>query len=87
MTFPEILDQIRMSEGLTQAQLADRVGCHRYSVIQWESGDVKPCLVSMQHVLGLLEIAPREQKEQLAEEFELREMLQVLINELGVRAR
>jgi len=81
MTFPEIMTDIL--NGRTQAEFAKEIGVTRASISSWERGKTEP---KFEHVLRLLEIADREQKEGLAECFGLREVLQTLINELGVRA-
>lgn len=32
----------RRAKGLTQAELAKLVGCSRFSVVRWESGEITP---------------------------------------------
>lgn len=38
MAFPENLQYLRARDGLTQEQLAERLGVSRQSVSKWESG-------------------------------------------------
>jgi DNA-binding XRE family transcriptional regulator len=42
MKFGEKLKQARAAAGLTQAQLAEKVGIHRISEARLEAGDVNP---------------------------------------------
>lgn len=41
------LARIRMERGLTQGQLADRIGCRQKDVSRWESGARTPCTASL----------------------------------------
>ena len=47
MEFSEKLTLLRKKEGLSQEQLADRLGVTRQSVSKWESGTAVPELVKM----------------------------------------
>lgn len=47
MTFSEKLTELRKREGLSQEQLADRLGVTRQSVSKWESGAAVPELVKL----------------------------------------
>ena len=42
MTWPDRLRALRQAQGLTQAQLAERIGSSRRSVIDWEAGRREP---------------------------------------------
>ena len=44
----QMLRRIRLDRGLTQAQLADRVGVRQSTVAAWETGTKKP---SMDHAM------------------------------------
>lgn len=39
--------RLRIAHGLTQAQLADLVGCHQQAVNKWETGKCKPGMQSL----------------------------------------
>ena len=39
MDFSEKLKQIRKNEGISQEQLAERIGVSRQAVTKWETGD------------------------------------------------
>lgn len=39
--------RIRMERGLTQAQLADMVGCYTKDISRWETGKHKPSIAAM----------------------------------------
>lgn len=41
------LARIRIERGLTQVQLADRIGCHQKDVSRWESGARAPGTASL----------------------------------------
>ena len=47
MTFSEKLMDLRRKAGLSQEQLADRLGVTRQSVSKWESGTAMPELVKL----------------------------------------
>ena len=47
MTFSEKLMDLRRKSGLSQEQLADRLGVTRQSVSKWESGTAMPELVKL----------------------------------------
>ncbi|MBO0961965.1 helix-turn-helix transcriptional regulator [Neobacillus sp. MM2021_6] len=36
------LEALRVNKGMTQQDVADRLGVSRNTVIKWESGEVKP---------------------------------------------
>ena len=76
-TFSEKLLELRRREGLSQEQLADRLGVTRQSVSKWESGAAAPELtklvalselfsVSVDYLVGLTDEAtpyPRRRKQ------------------------
>ena len=47
MEFSEKLIQLRRKQGMSQEQLADRLGITRQSVSKWESGAALPELVKL----------------------------------------
>ena len=47
------LNRLRLSKGLTQAQLAEMVGCHARSITYWETGARRP---DTEHLLKLAEV-------------------------------
>ena len=47
MAFGDTLKRIRMERGMTQGQLADRIGCHQKDVSRWESGARAPGTASL----------------------------------------
>ena len=47
MDFSKKLMHLRKQEGLSQEQLADRLGVTRQSVSKWESGTVLPEIVKL----------------------------------------
>lgn len=47
MTFSEKLTDLRRKSGMSQEQLADRLGVTRQSVSKWESGTAMPELVKL----------------------------------------
>ena len=42
--------QLRLSQGMTQAQLATKVGCYTTDISRWESGKHKP---GIQYIIKL----------------------------------
>lgn len=79
----EAAQTIRAIRGkMSQEAFAERVGVSRALISYWEHGRTKP---DFDAILALLRLASPEQKQQLADHFDLRERLQVLIDELGVR--
>lgn len=58
------LRQARIAAGLTQRQLADRLGCQQSSLSEWESGHCRLLAATVDawaEALGLrIELVPRE---------------------------
>lgn len=50
----------RMAIGLTQRQLADRLGVSLRSVIRWEREDVTPDAATLFKLAALLNVDPKE---------------------------
>lgn len=47
--------RLRIARGLTQAQLAELIGCHQQSINKWETGVCKPgmqSLIKLSRALG-----------------------------------
>lgn len=42
MTPQLTLEALRVNAGMTQQDVADRLGVSRFTVMKWESGEVKP---------------------------------------------
>jgi transcriptional regulator with XRE-family HTH domain len=42
MTVQLTLEALRVNAGFTQQDVADRLGVSRFTVMKWESGEVKP---------------------------------------------
>ena len=82
MHLPDILMRVRGDR--TQNELAEKVGVSRQTVSEWESGKREPRLES---ALELITVAEGEEKEALARHYGLRDMLMLLLDELGVRAK
>ena len=49
----ELLADLRVRKGLTQQQLAEKMGVHRTLIVRWESGQVFP---SMENIKKLSKI-------------------------------
>lgn len=49
----ELLADLRVRKGLTQQQLAEKMGVHRTLIVRWESGQVCP---SMENIKKLSKI-------------------------------
>jgi DNA-binding XRE family transcriptional regulator len=52
---PDDLRTLRAAAGLTQAALAKVVGCHRYTVIRWEMGQMPIAEETEPYLIGLLQ--------------------------------
>lgn len=57
MTFQEKLTDLRRRRGLSQAQLADRLGVTRQSVSKWETGEAMPELSKLIALADLFEVS------------------------------
>ena len=57
MTFSEKLPALRRKAGLSQEQLADRLGVTRQSVSKWESGTAMPELVKLISLSELFDVS------------------------------
>lgn len=47
------LKAARVNAGLTQAQVAERIGCSRFAIMSWESGKVIPRFDKLQALRDL----------------------------------
>jgi transcriptional regulator with XRE-family HTH domain len=50
----------RTKAGFTQAQLAERAGCHQHHISRWEHGDVQVRDVNLARVANALDMTPWE---------------------------
>ena len=82
MELPEIVTRVRGERSMRA--FGDELGLTRAAVSLWESGTVRPSFDNALKLLPLVRDA--ETREALAREYGLRDVLQTLINELGVRA-
>ena len=57
MTFSEKLMELRRKEGMSQEQLADKLGVTRQSVSKWESGAAMPELQKLIAISDLFEVS------------------------------
>lgn len=58
MTFGERLRQARLAKGLTQKQLAEKIGAKHNSVSDWENDKNKPGPDAIELICGVLQISP-----------------------------
>lgn len=58
MTFSKNLKQIRIKQGLSQKEIADRLGVSQPSYAQYESGKRKPKLETIQKIATALSVNP-----------------------------
>ncbi len=54
MTFRENLVRVRKEKGLSQEELANRIGITRQSISKWETGDATPDFGNIQQLTGFL---------------------------------
>ena len=95
MTGAQIIREARLKAGLTQAELADRLGRDRAQVARWETGGQEPSFENLRAVVEAcgfvlkLEIAERENTPELDAELERtllqapQQRVQGLLDELG----
>ncbi len=57
MTFQETLSQLRKARGLSQEELAARIGVSRQAVSKWETGDASPDLNKLLALADQLEVS------------------------------
>lgn len=62
------LNRLRLSRGLTQAQLAEVVGCHMRSITCWETGTRRPDAEHLLKLAEVLECSPAELMEMKEED-------------------
>ncbi|HKG11294.1 MAG TPA: helix-turn-helix transcriptional regulator [Gaiellaceae bacterium] len=95
MTGAQIIREARLKAGLTQTELADRLGRDRAQVARWETGAQQPSFENLRTVVEAcgfelkLEIAEREDTPVLDAELEKtllqapQQRVQALLDELG----
>ena len=95
MTGAQIIREARLKAGLTQTELADRLGRDRAQVARWETGAQQPSFENLRTVVEAcgfelkLEIAGREDTPVLDAELEKtllqapQQRVQALLDELG----
>lgn len=95
MTGAQIIREARLKAGLTQTELAARLGRDRAQVARWETGGQEPSFENLRSVVEAcgfvlkLEIAEREQDPILDAELEVsvlqapQQRVQALLDELG----
>ena len=95
MTGAQIIREARLKVGLTQTELADRLGRDRAQVARWETGAQQPSFENLRTVVEAcgfelkLEIAEREDTPVLDAELEKtllqapQQRVQALLDELG----
>jgi transcriptional regulator with XRE-family HTH domain len=59
MPRPQLIRRARKRSGLTQAQLASRLGTTQSAVARWEKGFVSPRLVTFERLLAACGFEPR----------------------------
>lgn len=52
----DLLLDLRVRKGLTQQQLADKVGVHRTIIVRWESGVMCPCIKNVKKLSKIFHI-------------------------------
>lgn len=57
MTFEERLVQLRKARGMSQEELAEKVGVSRQAVSKWETGDAQPDYVKLMALADALEVS------------------------------
>jgi hypothetical protein len=95
MTAAQIIREARLKAGLTQTELAERLGRERAQVARWEIGGQEPSFENMQSVVEAcgfslsIEIAEREDTPALDAELEAslpqapQQRVQALLDRLG----
>lgn len=95
MTGAQIIREARLKAGLTQTDLADRLGRDRAQVARWETGGQEPSFENLRAVVEAcgfvlqVEIADREENPILDAELERslrqapQQRVQALLDELG----
>ena len=97
MTGAQIIREARLKAGLTQTELAERLGRDRAQVARWETGGQEPSFENLRAVVEAcgfvlkLEIAERKENEALASQLESRllqapqQRVQALLDRLSGR--
>jgi uncharacterized protein len=97
MTAAQIIREARLKAGLTQTELAERLGRERAQVVRWELGGQEPSFENLQSVVEAcgfslrIEIAQREATPALDAELETsvpqapQQRVQALLDELKRR--
>ena len=57
MIFSEKLQLLRKNKGLTQEELAERLGVSRQAVAKWESGQVYPDIFNLIQISDLMNVS------------------------------
>lgn len=95
MTAAQIIREARLKAGLTQSELADRLGRERAQVARWEIGGQEPSFENLQAVVEAcgfslrMEIAEREETPALDAELDAslpqapQQRVQALLERLG----
>lgn len=95
MTAAQIIREARLRAGLTQAQLATRLGRERAQVARWEIGGQEPSFENLRAVVEAcgfalrVEVAEREETPELDAELERsvpqapQQRVQALLDDLG----
>jgi uncharacterized protein len=95
MTAAQIIREARLKAGLTQTELAERLGRERAQVARWEIGGQEPSFENLQSVVEAcgfslrIEIADREDTPELDAELEVslpqapQQRVQALLERLG----
>jgi transcriptional regulator with XRE-family HTH domain len=95
MTGAQIIREARLKAGLTQAELADRLGRDRAQVARWETGGQEPSFENVQAVVDAcgfslrVEIAQREESPALDTELQAslleapQQRVRALLDKLG----
>jgi transcriptional regulator with XRE-family HTH domain len=95
MTGAQIIREARLKAGLTQTELADRLGRDRAQVARWETGGQEPSFENVQAVVEAcgfslrVEIAEREETPALDAELQAslleapQQRIQALLDRLG----
>jgi transcriptional regulator with XRE-family HTH domain len=95
MTAAQIIREARLKAGLTQAELAERLGRERAQVARWEIGGQEPSFANLRSAVEAcgfvlrIEIAEREATPALDAELERsvpqapQQRIQALLDELG----
>lgn len=58
--FPKRLKKIRKSKGLTQKELADKIGINKSYVSRYEKGEHLPSLVIFEWICQALEVSSKD---------------------------